>query len=726
MNYDGYVRDSRPAAAAALLGGITASAIALAVGFAVSSMPWDTPIQLVSDWKMVVAALKAAGKWPDAMLRMQIAGGTGLAGAMIGDHLVSPLCGFKRSGDWLLKRGRTLAPPPSGARITKTYFQKIARRSGNRSRFCLAPGVPLPFEHEVMGILAVGAPGAGKSQIIEWLLARWQERGDTKLIVLDAGKGDYTSKWPVDDFYLLAPHDDRIQPGGTGLQAMAWDIAADCTSFQDAAEFAERVVLESKEPHWSDGARLILQGIIVGLQRTRGRKWGWADLHAAVIQSDRDLYKWMEAHFPEALSYVALDASGLKADKNAKSYINNFRATAIKMTKPLALAWGNTPANRRLSVRKWMLDQKDTMAPTIILGRTGQFSSMSAAWIGSLFRLLNGLVNTPALSESWTRRVILCLDELRTIAASNDPILQFVETGRSKGCGLVAAIQTFEQMAEESVWGQSVTKAFEAIMQTKLLGKIMATSDGNAGANAIAENLVGYEEVERWAPKNGKGDRTKEREKRLVVLPNFFEYAVGAFKDGAHAAILLPQHLALLKWPFSPWKPLRPPVIPARWIETMVSTLSPAELELLAADLSPDQRERLTTAERNDVLREALGITSHDPILDEEEEAVPTARPWGWIVANIMLAVAAVAGGGYYHTHHTAAPESTVRQAVVVGTAPAPVTDATTGRVIGTYQPGQPVTVSRVYNDGTVLIIDVPGHEATPLLMPGSRLTWKP
>ena len=105
-------------------------------------------------------------------------------------------------------------------------------------------------------------------------------------------------------------------------QAWAWDIARDCSSFQDAAEFAGRVIQESKEPQWAEGARLILQGALVGLQNTKGTAWGWKELHGVVTLRDKALNAWMQQHFEPAVRYTALDEQG-NASRNASSYINN-------------------------------------------------------------------------------------------------------------------------------------------------------------------------------------------------------------------------------------------------------------------------------------------------------------------------------------------------------------------------------------------------------------------
>ena len=418
MRFDGYTRDS----SFAFICGIFAAPIIFFITYAVSLHGWpilfikDSGLEKISygvmptmddlsNFQPIDLATQFFAALHDGKLsafvttvslrasldaicdRLELCAAISAVGVFVVAGLVLPACSWRPKDGSRQLKGRRLVLPPDGARAARRDLAEECKRSPSRSR--LAPGVQLPWEHEVKGLLLVGSPGSGKTEIIKWLLSQWIKRG-TRLIVLDACKGDYTSEWPTDDFYLLAPHDDRTQPGpNASINAFAWDIARDCTSFQDAAEFAARVILESREPQWAEGARLILQGAIVGLQRTKGRAWGWRDLHNVVTLPDADLNIWMKENFSPAVRYTAVDKEG-NASKTAASYLTNCCATVMKFTLPLSLAWGDTPSNRRLSVRHWMLSGKGAQA--IILGRSGQFSRMSAAWIGSLISLINSIV----------------------------------------------------------------------------------------------------------------------------------------------------------------------------------------------------------------------------------------------------------------------------------------------------------------------------------------------
>ncbi|MEI7606855.1 MAG: type IV secretion system DNA-binding domain-containing protein [Rhodospirillaceae bacterium] len=363
MKVDGYQLDISPAVLAGVAAAPAAAAATFLGEFALSpAQGWDGRQVVHLPWEMAARsfldAVPVVGtgwtSWHDLYVQNGLLGevlwrihgmeAAAVAGFLVGMILVLPRCGWKLMHGERQIGGRRLALPPTGKKVAARALAPEVKRTGSRS--LLAPGVPLPYEHEVKGIFFCGAPGSGKTAAMKWLLSQWIDKG-YRLVVLDAGKGDFISEWPSENFYLLAPHDNRIQPGlDLAKQAKAWDIAADCTSVQDAGELAERVIAESNEPQWSAGARLILQGCIVGLQKTKGYKWGWRDLHEVVTKPDAELNAWMKAYFPDAMRYTAIDASG-NANKNAASYLTNCCATVVKFTRPLSLAWGDTPRAQR-------------------------------------------------------------------------------------------------------------------------------------------------------------------------------------------------------------------------------------------------------------------------------------------------------------------------------------------------------------------------------------------
>ena len=396
------------------------------------------------------------------------------------------------------------------------------------------------MRHHLDGVIVSGAPGTGKTQILKFWLSQWVKRPNTRLVVLDAGKGDMISGWPDEDFYLLAPADDRVQPGPDSLpQAMAWDIGTDLLDRQDAREFAIRTIPEGNDPQWAKGARAIVRAILVGLMERYGQDWGWRDLYDAVAQPDADLHAWVVEHVPEAASYVKVDAKG-DATRNALGYINNFKETVLEFVEPLALAWGDVPKHRRLSIRRWMLygeiAEGQPAAKTLLLARSGRMSSMSAAWIGGVLRLMRSIMLDAEMTEDPSRRILMVFDEYPTVAAKGDGFEEFKNIGRSKGIGIYLGLQSFQQIIK--IWGDEEFASVDETIELKIIGKTSKTVAADKGAKAIAENLIGKGlfRRSRARQKDEVGPIQEETQERLIVPPEFFVANVGKSRKGLRAA----------------------------------------------------------------------------------------------------------------------------------------------------------------------------------------------
>ena len=526
-------------------------------------------------WKANLGEWKAyaikSGAWADVVTRTKLLAGVAGITWFITAATMTKHCSWKLKDRWIQDTGVNLRPPPEGRNEAQSFYKKLMDEL--RSQLVLAPGVDLPWELEVLGILITGAPGTGKTQIIKFLLSQLVRRTNTRLVVLDAGKGDMISGWPDEDFALLSPADDRVNAGpGSMPQAMAWDIARDLLDVQDAREFAARVIPDSgNDTSWTQGARLVVVAILRGLMEEYGQNWNWRDLYQSVTMSDQDLHDWVEKYSPEALTYVAIDDKG-NFTKNAMSFVNQFKSTMLIITEPLAHAWGDVPQHRRISMRQWLIHGTNidgSPAPrTILLGRSGRMSTMSSAWIGSLFRMFSAIVKDTELAEDLNRRVLFVLDEFPTIAAKGDGIGDFKEFGRSKGIGVIIGVQSLQQLIR--AWGGEEFSTFDETVETKIFGKTKKTLDQGTGARAMAE-MVGKGDFKRRKPKKKDQPEEWEDKERLIVKPEFFEGNLGKHKDGLRAALMLPDDLCVIDWPYTSWPETRRAVVAPRWVKSLSS-----------------------------------------------------------------------------------------------------------------------------------------------------------
>ena len=490
-----------------------------------------------------------------------------------------------------------LFPPPDGAREACRRFAPLRKRQG--SGILLAPGVPLPREREVKGIAFVGRMGSGKTVAIRYLVDQIRAAPGARAIVLDF-KGDVTSHWPDDDFVLLAPHDGRVRPEATQPYAYGWDIAADCASDAQCNEFAAALIPEGREAMWSKGARAILAGCMIGLRDSsynralRRSMWTWRDLEAVLDLAPEALCAYLFEHYPPTRHFLTIENGGWS--KTSLSFMSTVLSAALEVVRPLAAAWGDVPMHRLLPLRRWVLTPTEKDPRFVILQFSGEYPSLSAAWTSAVVRALVTVGQSPVLAEDKARRVFFILDEMPQIARKDDGISRLLEVGRSKGFGLIAGIQSFEQL--DGAWEKDKADTFRGTVGIKIVGELGATGDERVSANRASAILGKARFIRRkvsWT--YSKGTRTRnvgpEPYEDFVVPPAFFE-TLGPQPDGVEMALLEAGQCMVLKWPYDSWKARRPGVVPTAAFDSWLEKADPEYWQELtaAAERARDEESR--------------------------------------------------------------------------------------------------------------------------------------
>jgi hypothetical protein len=140
----------------------------------------------------------------------------------------------------------------------------------------LAPGLVMPRDVETEHLAVIGTTGAGKSTIIDGILLQAIKRGD-RAIIVDV-KGDAIKRFNSPEALEIAIN----SKGGK-----VWRIGFDIRSRQDAAELAAILIPASKDPMWSEGARLYVTGLLVALLTKRRTNWGWRELQSYIAKPFR-------------------------------------------------------------------------------------------------------------------------------------------------------------------------------------------------------------------------------------------------------------------------------------------------------------------------------------------------------------------------------------------------------------------------------------------------------
>ncbi|MCA8905803.1 MAG: DUF853 family protein [Hyphomonas sp.] len=414
--------------------------------------------------------------------------------------------------------------------------------------------IAMSRDRESRHFLISGSVGSGKTQTIQHMILEAMSWGD-RMLILDT-KGDMTERLPG-AVTLVAPQDSR---------SAVWDIAADCTTKQDARELAARFIPKSSDPMWSEAARELLVACIVSLQRERGAAWTWSDLHARALLGAADLKDLALAHHPAAAQMI-----GDPETRTAMSILTTFKAH-IHVLEAMAEAWG--PGDRqKFSVANWL---KDPLAiEPVILQRDGRYPQLTNAWIGGLVSLLSSHVCSPALGESAERRIWLFLDEFPQLEAMDD-LASLLDLGRSKGVCVVLAAQDTSQIRIR--YGRDRTNAWLSMIGTHIIGRM----NPGEGAEDISR-AIGMQEIERevrsrtHSAGNSAVNVSTERSLRPVMTPSELSSRLGRKGRTVRMLVLgFGEDVCEIDLPITVLSPQRPANVPAAWTLPGSSSAVPA------------------------------------------------------------------------------------------------------------------------------------------------------
>ncbi len=637
--------------------------------------------------------LQMSQYWPDAIRAAAVWRAHLVADAVIAIVILSTICGFIRPA-WVdihpleKEKGTRFFPPPAGAAAARRLMAADRKRHG--PGILLAPGVPLPKEGEVKGILFAGRMGSGKTVAIRYLCDQIRVLPNARAIVLDF-KGDWTSDWPDDDFILLAPHDGRIRPESTQPYAMGWDISKDMSNEAACWDLAASLIPLGKEEMWGKGSRAVLVGILVGLNKQyyskdlRRSTWTWGDLRDTMTDLTTDsqrMIDYLEKYYPQAQAFIASDEKLQGFNKTSMSYISTLISAVLSLVQPLADAWGEAPLHRLVSLRDWILAPTADDPRTIILQFAGEYPDLSMAWISSVIRTFNTLGQSAKLKNDKSRRVFFVLDELPSIAREDDKINSLLAVSRSKGFGLIAGIQGFEQLDE--AWGEKIADFVLGSVAAKLVGTLGNVGKETAGAGRAAA-MVGKAWFKRPTRSRSKDSTTTGHDhyQDYVAPPEFFE-TIGPTARGVEMGMIEGGKLMLMHWPYDTWTNRRPGVVPTLAFDSWLMDLDPERWAEMLEDMAKGR--------------------------DEEHEAVAAGRQ-AWQRRRVMTRVGWAAFGGVlclavammaYHGRPVGPGEP------AIATVDAPMFNADTGAPINCVVPrGTTVDVVEKAGD-TGVVVDAP------------------
>ena len=499
------------------------------------------------DW---IASLDEHGSWEEFLFRtgMALASTIWVVGLIV-------MRAYLRT--WRVQGFEHIAGPRLFEGCHAAQQARLAMRREGRitwDALYLAYNLALSKSREVLSFGYIGSQGSGKTTALKFLLRQLIGRRKTKIILLDQ-KGDLTQEWPASDVVLLAPHDQRSH---------AWDIGADVAGEIAAQEFAATLVsTEGSETVWPEGARQIVEAVVIALQRRYGTGWGFAELLEALQASPAGLRDIVEPVRPDVLTFLGIDEAG-EFTRTSVGYITNLQTAALPLLRPLGLAWGSVPQAERVSLRSW-LHGNGPAAQTLLLQNNTDFPEISAGWMRQVIQRLVRISGSPSFPNDLKHgsRIWFILDEFPQLGHIRD-LLRVPETHRSKGATLVLTAQSISQIY--SIYGRDDADTLITLMQTKIILKPGQGSDLASRLNAWLGKVRWRDPLESGRTETGARVPIKDHEDDLLT-PAYLN-SLGPEGERMFGLVLgLGPDVFKMEWPEQKWPEQRPGVFLAPWAQ---------------------------------------------------------------------------------------------------------------------------------------------------------------
>jgi hypothetical protein len=366
-------------------------------------------------------------------------------------------------------------------------YRKLAVKHGDAPRAPVAVcNVEMPTDLETQNLMVIGAPGTGKSQAINGLVASALRRDD-RMVVVDPN-GSLMSRFYLPGDIVINPYDARC---------VGWSLFNEVDNSFDFERLAHSAIPPQngeQAEEWAGYARALLADTMNRLDGDDMRDM--TTLTDLLVREQRPvLQKYLED--TDSVGFFAKDA-----DRATASII----FTLNKYIRPLRRI-----PDGGFSIRRWMSDEN---AGNIwITWREDQRTALGPTipiWLDLIYAMI--------LSEAPTfdRRLWVFKDEL----ASLGRLYSFeaaVSKGRKHGLCVVGGVQDLVQLDQQL--GDLPAKAVLSCFRS-----LLALGGANALTTKRVSEMIGMHEVERH-PTGVQGQlrintRERRREAELVVLPS--------------------------------------------------------------------------------------------------------------------------------------------------------------------------------------------------------------
>lgn len=363
-------------------------------------------------------------------------------------------------------------------------------------------GVLVPTSRAVLHMLFLGAPGSGKSLLIQLVMQRALPEvvpgSDARALVYDH-KGELPSLLAAMGvpFKTLNMFDAR---------SVAWDMAKDVTD-----EVLAKAVVEilfppnerASQPFFDDAARALAKAVMVSFIECNPGAWTFRDVVYALRSKDR-IRRVLE-RTPEGREVLGLYFGNEKV-------ILDVMSTVANKTDPyvaIAAAWDS--AGEKVSLRDWAEG-----GYVLVLGNSHVARPSLRAMNEAVFKRLSQILLEQPKSD--TRRTWIFLDELRQ-AGRLDGLNALAVEGRSRGVCLVLGTQDVEGL--RAVYGEEEAEELLGVVGLKALLRVASPATAEWGSKVIGEQEVMEVSVSTSTGPGGTSwSESEQRVKREAVLPS--------------------------------------------------------------------------------------------------------------------------------------------------------------------------------------------------------------
>jgi hypothetical protein len=288
----------------------------------------------------------------------------------------------------------------------------------------------MPWQSATGNFAVIGAAGSGKTlmhyELLRSVVPHIRPGSDRRVLFFDI-KAELRSQIeamnPPCPVVTMNPFDSR---------AVAWDIAADLTSFDQLADYVRPFVPSRNraEPFFPDSARKILEAVF-GMLIQRSQRWTLR--HVVLMAENGDILQKLIENDPVWSKIVGDRFRPEITWQSVKQELDN----AVASLRTIARLWDRC-GNRKMSLRKWMKEESSI----VLFGAPPDQEETTQA----INRVMFELVATEARSRPASNgrdHFWFFIDELAQ-AGKISGLSGLVGTGRSKG---VRAVVGFQDMA---------------------------------------------------------------------------------------------------------------------------------------------------------------------------------------------------------------------------------------------------------------------------------------